>query len=209
MDLKLSTAYTHMILMVDSTSHVSGKTGLVPSMAVKISKNGASGVSMNGTPFVEVDSANLPGVYALPFTVVDTNTLGSFAIDVTGTGADHTTEVHRVVTQLPSDFSIDGTGRANVTSNLKQNTSFTYLFLMTLLGTTNPATGITVTGQRTFGGSGFSPVSGTIAEVGGGGLGSGWYVFSGAAADSNSATAGFKMTGAGCNDTDFSLTFQP
>jgi hypothetical protein len=209
MDIKVATAYTHMILMVDSTSHINGATGKVPSLAIKLSKNAAAGVSMNGTPLVEVDATNLPGVYALPFTAVDTNTLGSFAIAATATGCDPTNEVHRIVTQLPSDFSISASGRANVTSNLQQNQPFTALFFMTQLGTTNPLPGLTVSGQRTFGVAGFSPVTGIITEVGGANNGGGWYVFSGAATDSASQTAGFKMSASGANDSDFSLWFQP
>jgi hypothetical protein len=211
MDIKVATAYTHMILMVDSTSHINGATGKVPSLAIKLSKNAAAGVPMNGTPLVEVDATNLPGVYALPFTAIDTNTLGSFAIAATATGCDPTNEVHRVVTQLPTDFSLGASGRANVTSNLIQGQPFTALFFMTLSGTNNPAPGLTITGQRTFGAAGFSNISGTIQEVGfpAVGTGGGWYVLNGAAADSASATAGFKMSATGANDSDFTLWMQP
>ena len=209
-DFKVGTVYTHMFLMVqDATGanpHIAGKTGAAP--VIRISKNGAASVATTNT-FVEVDSANMPGVYSIQWALADVNTLGSFALYATGTGADPTNEFHRVVPQLFSDLSITNTGLANVTSNLKQNATFTALFFMTATGTNAPAPGLTVTGQRTFGAAGFSPISGTIAEVGGANNGGGWYVLSGAAADSNSPCVGFKMSASGANDSDFTLWMQP
>jgi hypothetical protein len=205
---KQSTIYTHQFLMVLSSDHISGATGKNASLVVKISKNGAAGVTAGGTT-AEVDPANLPGVYSIGWTMGDVGVLGSLALAATATGCDPTNEFHQVQAQIFPDLSLDSSGRAFVTSNLKQNTAFTALFFMTQSGTSSPAPGLTVTGQRTFGVPGFSNVSGTIAEVGGAGNGAGWYVLSGAAADSNAACVGFKMSAVGANDSDFTLWFQP
>jgi hypothetical protein len=210
--LKQTTTFVHQFLMVSNVDHVAGKTGLGGAITVYLGKNGAAGVTAtNGNPGgVEVDAAHMPGVYSIALTTVDTNTAGSLAFAATGAGADPTNEFHRVDTNyLNTDLSINNSGQVLVSSNLKQNGSFTALFLMTQTGTTNPAPGLTVTGQRAFGVGGFGPVIGAIAEVGGTNNGGGWYVFSGTASDSAGSVAAFKMIATGANESDFTLWFQP
>ena len=207
MILKAATSYSRKFRMVLNTDHVTGATG--KTVTVMLSKGpGAAGTTAAG-PVTELDSTNLPGLYQVALTTVDTAITGDLGFDCTATGCDHTSFVEQVQGQVFTDLMIDGSGRAYVTSNLRQNATFTALFFMTQLGSSNPAPGLTVTGQRTFGAGGFSNVSGTILEVGGAGLGAGWYVFNGTAADSAGACGGFKMTSLGANDTDFTLWFQP
>lgn len=79
--IKQSTAAVVMILMVDSTDHVTGKTGLA--LTVTLSKNG--GVFAAITPTVTERSA---GWYSLALTASHTDTLGDLAIHVTAAGAD-------------------------------------------------------------------------------------------------------------------------
>ena len=226
MILKQNTVYARKFLMVqDATGanpHIGGKTGLA-SITVYLNKGvstgggtGSAAASNSGTVvspgLVEVDSANLPGVYQISFSTTDVNTLGDLAVHCTATGADPTDFIDQVQLNVFSDLLITGNlgaGRVNVTTNLQQNQPFTALFFMTQTGTNNPAPGLTVTGQRTFGAAGFSNIAGTIAEVGGAGAGGGWYVLNGAAADSNAPCVGFKMTSIGANDTDFTLWTQP
>jgi hypothetical protein len=223
MILKNSTAYPRKFLMVqDSTGanpHIGGKTGLT-TITVQLHK-GTAGVggssvaatnsgAVNGTTMFELDGpTNLPGLYQINLTAADTSLNGDLVINFSAAGADPTTLIDQVQTNVFNDVVVTS-GRVSVTSNLQQNQPFTALFFMTQLGTTNALPGLTVTGQRTFG-SGFTGVTGTIAEVGGPNNGGGWYVFSGAANDSNTggASAGFKMSASGANDTDFSLWFQP
>jgi hypothetical protein len=185
------------------------------SMVVAISKNGgAFATATNGT----AGNANLleiaNGWYSIALATADVGLTGILAYHVTATTggpADFADFVQTAPTFL-NDLAVTQVGPtyvANISSNLKQNQPFGALFFMTQLGSSNPAPGLTVTGQRTFTNAGFSNVSGTILEVGGVGNGAGWYYFAGMAADSNAPQAGFKMTAVGANDSDFTLWFQP
>jgi hypothetical protein len=215
MIFKQAVPWTHQFLMVqDATGanpHVGGKTGLGAAVTIYLGKNGAAPVLAANSGAVTEIGASMPGVYAVVFSGgADLATAGSLSFYATGAGADPTNEFHRVDTNyLNTDLAINSSGQVNVPSNVKQNTAFTALFFMTLVGTSNPAPGLTVTGQRTFGAAGFSNVSGTIAEVGGAGAGAGWYVLNGVAADSNAPCVGFKMTAIGANDSDFTIWTQP
>jgi hypothetical protein len=207
MILKQGANYNRLFLMVQTADHISGITGASP--VVKLSKAGATGVTAINSPATQVDATNLPGVYQILISGGDANVLGDLAYNITATGADPTTFIDQVQAQVFTDLSMNASGQVLVASNLKQNTAFTALFFMTQLGANNPAPNLTVSGQRTFGIAGFSPVTGTIAEVGGAGAGAGWYVLNGAPTDSNSACVGFKMTAPGANDTDFTIWTQP
>jgi hypothetical protein len=85
--LKQSTTPTIVFLLVDSTSHISGKTGVTPT--VKLSKNGAAGASATNTA-TAIDATNNPGWYALTLTTTETDTIGDLILSVTATGADPT-----------------------------------------------------------------------------------------------------------------------
>jgi hypothetical protein len=214
MILKQSTGYARKFVMISTSDHIAGKTGLNGAVTVYLSKGpGAAGTlaANSGAGVVELDATNLPGAYQIQLTAVDTTQAGDLYIRCTGAGADPTDFVDQVQSQVFTDLSVNASGLVSVTSNLKQSQPFTALFFMTLSGTNNPAPGLTITGQRTFGVAGFSNITGTIQEVGfpAVGTGGGWYVLNGAAADSASAAAGFKMSATGANDSDFSLWFQP
>jgi hypothetical protein len=84
MQVKQSSAVAHFLfLMVDSIDHVTGKTGLTPT--VTISKNAAAFASPAGA-VTEVSG----GWYKLAANATDSNTLGVLALHATGTGADPT-----------------------------------------------------------------------------------------------------------------------
>lgn len=70
-----------MFLMVDSTDHVTGKTGLTPT--VTLSKNGGAFASPSGAV---TEVAN--GWYKVAGNATDTNTLGPLILHATGTAAD-------------------------------------------------------------------------------------------------------------------------
>lgn len=105
--LKQSTAYNLMVLMIDSTDHIAGKTGLT--LAITASKNGAAFSSI--TPII-TDRGS--GWYNLELTDAHTDTLGDLAIHITGTGAD------------PVDISMQVVAR--VTDDLATTAAFTTLF---------------------------------------------------------------------------------
>lgn len=106
--LKQSTAYTRAFLMVDSSDHVTGKTGLT--VAVTLSKAGGSFASAGGT-VTEISS----GWYNIALTTTDTNTLGELAYHCTSTGADPTDFVDQVSARINDDFAYPATsGRSMV-----------------------------------------------------------------------------------------------
>jgi len=183
-------------------------------VVVKLSKS--SGVTMTAfanaqnSPATEIGGAGLGnGWYFIPLTVTDSNSVGALAYNCTAGAGGPVDFCDIVQTQIFSDLQLNASGQVLVSSNLKQGQSFTALFFMTQVGTTNPAPGLVVTGQRTFGVLGFANVTGLIAEVGGTAAGAGWYVFQGAASDSANPVVGFKFSSPGANDSDFSLWFQP
>lgn len=85
-----STAYPLVFLMVDSTDHVSAKTGLSPT--VTISKAGGSFASPSGA-VTEIGS----GWYKVAGNATDSGTLGPLALHATATGADPTDSLYEVV----------------------------------------------------------------------------------------------------------------
>ncbi len=88
--------YPLFFLMVDSTDHVTGKTGLSPT--VTISKNGGSFASPSGA-VTEVGN----GVYKIAGNATDSNTVGELWIHATGTGADPTDTSYTIVAYDPFD----------------------------------------------------------------------------------------------------------
>ena len=181
-------------------------------VTVNISKAGGGGIpGAFGAPSGGATATAIAsGWYYIGLSGTDTNGAGVLAYHCSGAPSGNTCDFADLIqTTIFSDLMIDGTGRVFVTSNLKQGVIGTVLFFMTLQGSSNPAPGVSVTGQRTFGAPGFGSITGTILEVGGVGLGAGWYVLNASAADLNAACVGFKMTAVGCNDTDFTIWTQP
>lgn len=94
------TARPLVFLMVNSTDHVSPKTGLTPT--VTLSKNGApftspaGGVSEIGNGWYKVDGNS-----------TDSNTLGPLLLHATAAGADPTDDRFDVVAYDPNDARVD------------------------------------------------------------------------------------------------------
>ena len=78
---KQSTAKNVMVLMVDSTDHVTGKTGLT--LTITASKDGGAFASISPTV---TERGN--GWYSVALTASHTDTLGDLALHITGTAAD-------------------------------------------------------------------------------------------------------------------------
>jgi hypothetical protein len=98
--LKQSTAVNITVLMIDSSDHVTGKTGLT----LTIYATKAAGTPAAITPTVtELDSTNVKGLYKLALTTAHTDTLGEFQLHVTATGADPTDVKWQVSTYLPGE----------------------------------------------------------------------------------------------------------
>jgi hypothetical protein len=91
-----STNYPIGILMIDSTDHISGKTGLSPT--VTLSKNNASFAAPAGA-VTEIGN----GWYSLAANATDRNTVGEFLIHATATGADPFDDKYEIVPWNPYD----------------------------------------------------------------------------------------------------------
>jgi hypothetical protein len=98
--LKQSTAVNITVLMIDSSDHVTGKTGLT----LTIYATKAAGTPATISPTVtELDSTNVKGLYKLALTTGHTDTLGELQLHITGTGADPTDIKWQVSTYLPGE----------------------------------------------------------------------------------------------------------
>lgn len=91
-----STAYPLLFLMVDSTDHITGKTGLTPTVTIR--KPGGSFASPSGAV---TEIAN--GWYQVAGNATDSGTLGPLLLHATGTGADPVDERYEVVAFDPQD----------------------------------------------------------------------------------------------------------
>ena len=89
-----TTTYPIVFFMADSADHVTGKTGLTPT--VTISKNGGSFGAASGAV---AEIAN--GFYSLAGNATDRNTLGTLAIHASATGADPADIVVQIVKYDP------------------------------------------------------------------------------------------------------------
>lgn len=87
--LHKNAAVNVMVLMVDSTDHVTGKTGLT--LTITASKNGAAFASISPTVTERGD-----GWYSIALTASHTDTEGDLALHITGTGADPTDTLSNV-----------------------------------------------------------------------------------------------------------------
>lgn len=90
------TTYPLFFLMVDSTDHVTGKTGLSPT--VTLSKNGGAFASPSGA-VSEVGN----GLYKVAGNATDSNTVGELWVHATATGADPTDTSYTIVAYDPFD----------------------------------------------------------------------------------------------------------
>lgn len=98
--LKQSTVYNRTFMMIQTADHISGLTGAT--VAVNISKNGATGAAAAGT-VTEVDSTHNPGLYKIALTTADTGTLGDLSFHCTATSGDPTDFIDQVCVNILGD----------------------------------------------------------------------------------------------------------
>lgn len=108
--LKLSTARNLMVLMVDSTDHVTGKTLLT--LTITASKNGDAFGSI--TPTVTERGS---GWYSLALTSAHLDTLGDLALHITGAAADPADVLAEVVAYDPQAATNLGLSNLDVASS--------------------------------------------------------------------------------------------
>ena len=97
-----NSTYSRSFLMVDSTDHLTGKTGLT--ITLTLSKGGAAFAAPAGS-VTEISS----GWYKIALTNVDTNTAGDLNYHATASGADATDFADQVITQVQLDAQHQGT----------------------------------------------------------------------------------------------------
>lgn len=217
--LRQSTAQTERIgPFLDATDGVTEEVGLT-TPATRISKDG--GAFEAGTAAGTHDE---DGWYPVTFSTGDTDTLGSLVIKSQDPSV-HLAVWHEFMV-LPADvydalvlgtdeldvnvIQADGTsGAVNAIAagiGPQKNQAFSDLeFLMVLSSDgQTPATGLTVTGERSIDGGAFASVSGSIAEVS-----DGMYQFDADAADMNGATVTFRFSSATALDTFITIKTTP
>src|SRR5579859_2130399 len=185
-----STAYPLVFLLIDSSDHISGKTGLSPT--VTLSKAGGSFASPSGAV---TEIAN--GWYKVAGNATDTGTLGPLILHATSTGADPSDALFSVVayddqdavhfglSALPNAAAaasgglvINGTNAGTVTLAALTVTGAT-----THTGNVSLAAGLTITNSTTNGSAVTATGNGSGAglEIHGGATGQGVYIVATAA----------------------------
>jgi hypothetical protein len=114
--IKQSSTGTALIFeLVSSSDGATPITGAASTVTVKISKNAASGITPSGA-ISEIDSTNLPGLYAVAGNATDTNTLGSLIVYATLSGALNARSFYEVVAFDPTsatNLGLSGLPTAN------------------------------------------------------------------------------------------------
>lgn len=133
-------------------------------------------------------------------TLVATTTTNTDMVSAAPTAVQNRQEMDSNSTQLASIKTDTGTNLPALIDDLavKKNATFSnfeFLMVLTSDGRT-PATGLTVTGQRSIDGAGFATVTGTIAEVS-----NGIYQFDAVAADTNGDFITWRFSSATADDT--------
>jgi len=140
------TAQPLEFLMVDSTDHVTAKTGLTPT--VTLSKNGGAFASPAGA-VTEIGN----GWYKVAGNATDANTLGPLLLHATGTGADPADGRFDVVAYDPQDAAALGLSRVDAAISTRSTYAGGAVASVTAavtVGTNNDKTGYALTaGERT------------------------------------------------------------
>lgn len=221
--LKQSTAYNRTFLMVDSADHITGKTGLTPT--VTLSKNAGAFAAAGGT-VTEISS----GWYKIALTTTDTNTVGDLAYHCTAAGADPTDFADQVTTY--SEFVTAGnintiiagvwdyltgsiatvnsigkyvidylagikTKTDTLPNAIPKNTAYNnFMFFMVLSSDhLTPATGKSISASRSLDGGAFAACANPVTEVS-----NGWYKINLDASDLNGDTVAFIFEASGCDN---------
>jgi hypothetical protein len=140
-ELKVSAAANVMVFMADSADHVTGKTGLT--LTITANKDGAAFGSI--TPTVTERGS---GWYNLALTSSHTDTLGDLAIHATGSGADPSDFVSRIVAVDKADAVRMGltalpNAVAGANGGLPILSGTTLAYTVTTVTTTTTATNLT------------------------------------------------------------------
>ena len=155
-----NTAYTRSFLMVYTTDHLTGATGVT--ITVNLSKSGGAYAPAAGSV-----SAVSAGLYTVSLTAVDTGTLGDLMYYCTGTNVDPTNFVDQVVTANFNALNVTaGTtvGTVGITGGTYA-VNFTGSINNVIQATTTTITGGTVNPVQILGGTYSVNLSGSVNNV--------------------------------------------
>ena len=155
--VKQSTAPVVTFLMVSSTDHFTGATGLT--VTVKLSKNGGAGATSTNAA-AAVDAANLPGWYQLILTATETNTVGDIIVRATASGADQADRLLVVESATTSDLNTLATGINAKTTNLPAAPAA----VSDIPAAATVAEAVWVAGSRTLSAFGFTVTAATVSD---------------------------------------------
>ncbi len=219
-DIKQSSTQAPLsFLMIDSSDHITGKTGLTPT--VTISKAGAAFASPAGS-VTEISS----GWYKIAGNATDTATLGPLLLHATGSGADptdiHVANIVGFDPQSATDgglskltsltFTVSNQVDANTLSlsttlrpGIRKNTALAAFEFLMVDTSGNPATGLTVTPTRSIDGAAFA--AGTLSAVTE--VSAGMYAVDFGAGDLNGTVITLKCTATGAKTTFVTIKTSP
>ena len=188
-NIKQSTATQHIVFfMVDSTDHITGKTGLTPT--VTLSKNAAAFGAAAGA-VTEISS----GWYKLAANATDSGTLGPLLLRATATGADATDSF--IGNVIAVDPIVAAMGLAIQKNVIYSNFAFK---LVDSGDNKTPETGLTPTVQIMKDGATFAAATNAAVEDT-----VGWYHIEFTAAEMNADIIVIKITATGANTVEYVL----
>jgi hypothetical protein len=182
------------------------KTGDGANITPYVSKDYGVVTTLGTATATEMDATNAKGWYSFVLAQAETN---ADALLFSGKSVTaNVSVVGALIYTTPPNFSalsISATGIASVTSNVKKNQALAgFTFIMTDSTNHNPATGKTVTAQRSLDGAALGAASNTVVEIS-----NGLYKIDLAAADVNGNVVLLRFTATGCDDRDILIITQP
>ena len=145
-----STARPLMFLMIDSVTHIDGKTGLTPN--VTISKNGAA----FATPAGAVSELS-GGWYQVAANAIDSQTLGVLLLHAESAGADPSDKIFEIVAFDPDLVAVG--------ANTVTPTNLSAAQVRTELATELARIDAAITSRSTFAGGAVESVTGAVGSV--------------------------------------------
>lgn len=182
------------------------KTGDAGNLTFYVAKDHGTVTALTDTSATERDATNAKGWYVCDLSQAETN-----GDQLLFTGKSSTTGIVVVgadLSTLPPNFStlvINTAGAVTIQARVKKNTALRVMFQMTDSSAHNPATGKTVTVQRSLDAAAFGATSaGTATE-----LSDGWYYIDLIAGDLNANVVALKMTASGCDQKGTAVYLEP
>jgi hypothetical protein len=102
LEIKKSATPKLPVVLIDSTDHITGKTGITSPTVYYVVQDGSAAQKTSPT-FAELDATNMKGLYRLTLDSTMTGTVGKLVVYVTKTGCDDFRAEVDIVDNLESD----------------------------------------------------------------------------------------------------------